>query len=380
MLRIFEVIEPSANPQVPGNRTWYRNFYEPLVEMGHDVVLFSPIEGRLAMVRKDTRRRAKFSQTLWEAFSREHARRPFDLVFAYLMDGMVVPAVLDDIRRVGVPTCNFSCNNIHQFDLVDELSPHVDYCLHSEKDARAKFLAVGACPVWWPMASNPKYFRPLDVPRTIPVSFVGANYALRARYVAELLSAGVEVHAYGPGWPSGAMSARSLAKRYWLLLKALTALTAGARCRYSAMLSEHDFRRWLSARYAANVHPPVSDQMLIELYSRSHICLGFLEVHEGHDPSRPVRRHVHLREFEAPMSGALYCTGYLDELAEMFEPGKEMLMYRDQNELVEIVKRYLAEPQEAERVRQAGLRRALQDHTYQRRFTMLFERLGLRRR
>jgi len=55
-------------------------------------------------------------------------------------------------------------------------------------------------------------------------------------------------------------------------------------------------------------------------------------------------------------------------------------MYRDQNELVEIVKRYLAEHKEAERVRQAGRRRALQDHTYQRRFTMLFERLGLGRR
>ena len=29
--------------------------------------------------------------------------------------------------------------------------------------------SIGANPLWWPMASIPKYFKPIDVPRTIPV-------------------------------------------------------------------------------------------------------------------------------------------------------------------------------------------------------------------
>ena len=58
------------------------------------------------------------------------------------------------------------------------------------------------------------------------------------------------------------------------------------------------------------------------------------------------------------MSGALYCTGYIDELAEFFEPDKEVVVYHDEGELVEKVRYYLAHPEQAEAVRQAGRRRA----------------------
>ena len=228
------------------------------------------------------------------------------------------------------------------------------------------------------MASNPKYFKPEDVLRTIAVSFVGVNYALRARYIAHLLKHGVDVYAYGPGWRWGARKQwRSFAKRYLLLLQSLATFSPEAQARASAVLAEHDFRRSLSARFPNNVHDPIANDELIGLYSRSHVCLGFLEVYDRHDPSRPVTRHLHLREFEAPMSGALYCTGYTDELAEFYEPDKEVIVYRNEQELIEKVRYFLAHPDAAEKVRRAGLSRALRDHTYQRRFQQLFAQLGL---
>jgi len=377
-MRIFEVVESSANTSVPGNRTWHRNLYEPLVELGHEVLLFPAEEGRRAMQQRDASGRATFSQKLWEVFRREQARKPFDLFFAYLMDGMVEPEVIDEIRKTGVPACNFSCNNIHQFYLVEALSPHFDYNLHAERDAREKFLAIGANPIWWPMASNPRYFKPYDVPRTVAVSFVGANYALRARYIVHLLEHGIQVHAYGPGWPGGAMTRwRSIAKHYKFLLQTLVAFSPQAQYKASAALADHDFRRSLSVRFPNNVHAPVSDEELILLYSRSQISLGFLEVYDRHDPSRVVTQHLHLREFEAPMSGALYCTGYIEELAEFYEPDKEVLIYRNQHELLDKVRYYLAHPAEAEKIRRAGYLRALRDHTYHRRFQQLFKELGL---
>ena len=380
-MRIFQILEASANTVLGSNRTWYRNLYEPLVEMGHDVFLFSAEEGRNAMQRRDVRARAAFSQRLLETFRQEHTRKPVDLLFAYLMDGMVEPGMLDEMRKTGMPTCNFSCNNAHQFDLVDEISPHFDYNLHSEKGAREKFLAIGANALWWPMASNPRYFKPQAVPRTISVSFVGANYALRARYIAHLLENGVDAHAYGPGWTWGDLTPwRALVKRYWFIFRAATALSPHVQYWASAKLAELDLRRSLSARFPSNMHPPVSDEELIALYSKSHISLGFLEVHDRHDPSRPVTRHLHLREFEAPMCGALYCTGYLDELAEHFELDKEILVYRNQYELLEKVRYYLAHPEEADKIRQAGHARALRDHTYHRRFQSLFQAIGLEER
>jgi spore maturation protein CgeB len=378
-MRIFQVIEASTNPNVIGNRSWYRNLYEPLEEMGHSVVLFPAEEGRRAMQRRSPQARAAFSQRLLDLFRREHAQSPFDLFFAYLMDGMVESAAIDEIRKSGVPTCNFSCNNAHQFDLVDDLSPHFDYSLHAEKDARAKFLAIGANPIWWPMASNPKYFRPLDVPRTVQVSFVGANYALRARYIAHLLENGVDVNAYGPSWVCGSASRwRSFAKHYKYLLMACVAFSPEAQYSGSANLADHDLRRSVGARFPGNVHPPISDDELIALYSRSIISLGFMEVYDHHDASQMVSQHLHLREFEAPMCGALYCTGYTDELAEMFEPDKEVLVYRSQHELLDKVRYYLAHHDAAEKVRQRGLARALGEHTYNKRFNDLFRIIGVK--
>ena len=116
-MRIFQILGATTNAAVPGNRVWLRYLHESLIEMGHDVVLFPTDEGRRAMVTDDAGLRADYSHLLAEAFREEHARRPVDLVFAYLMDGMVEPAAIDEIRAVGVPACNFSCNNIHQFHL-----------------------------------------------------------------------------------------------------------------------------------------------------------------------------------------------------------------------------------------------------------------------
>jgi spore maturation protein CgeB len=121
----------------------------------------------------------------------------------------------------------------------------------------------------------------------------------------------------------------------------------------------------------------VSDDELIRLYSKSQISLGCLEVYDRHDPSRGVLKHLHLREFEAPMCGALYCTGYSDELAEMFEPEQEVVTYRNEGELLSKVRYYLNHEAEGERIRRAARQRALRDHTYERRFHQLFRQIGL---
>jgi spore maturation protein CgeB len=125
------------------------------------------------------------------------------------------------------------------------------------------------------------------------------------------------------------------------------------------------------------LHDPVPDEELIALYSRSCVSLGILEVHDGHDPSKRVIRHMHLREFEAPMCGAVYLTGFTPELTECFEPDREVLVYRDIEELVDKAQFHISHPEAGDKIRAAGLRRALSDHTWHKRFEQLFSQLGL---
>jgi hypothetical protein len=377
-MRIFQVLNATAHGSLPENRTWYRNLFEPLIDLGHDVVFFSAEKGQLAMTHNNSQVRAEFSQNLLDVYNHENRKKPFDLFFSYLKDGMVDGLVIDEISRTGVPTCNFSCNNTHQFHLVEEISPHFDFCLHAERDARGKFISIGANPVWWPMASNPKYFKPRDIARIYDVSFVGGNYGMRAHYINHLLENGVDVHAFGPLWHKiSKTKLRETLKGMYLGFKSLIALSSTRRTQLSAILAEFEFRRNLINKFPSNLHAPVSDDELIALYSKSHLSLGFLEVYDQHDPSKQIKKHLHLREFEAPMSGALYCTGYMDEIEEFYELGKEIVVYRNQHELLDKIRYFLQHPQEAENIRKAGRERALRDHTYHHRYQTLFKLIGL---
>src|SRR6185312_5982454 len=288
-MRILQLIESAGNAAI-SSEMWKRNLHEPLLDLGCDVSLLSTNEARAALRKQDHSALAKFNENVLQHFRREHARAPFDLFFACVVDGMLDPAVLAEIRRAGVIAVNFSCNNCHQFHLVREISKHFDYNLHSEGDVAPKFTAAGATPLWWPMASNPKYFRPYYVPRNIPVSFVGANYALRARYVSYLLEHGMDAQIFGPTWRYAARTPfRAKAKRLVLLAQAATGPSYAARATASARLAEHDFNLRLDANFADHLHAPVSDEELIRLYSRSHISLGFVEVNDRNDPSLEVR-------------------------------------------------------------------------------------------
>jgi hypothetical protein len=377
-MRIFQILEASANNAVQSNQTWRRNLYEPLVDMGHDVFLFSPDEGRRAMQTANKQLAARFTQRLVDTFRLEHAKQPFDLIFAYLLDGMIDPQGITELKRYGVPVCNFSCNNAHQFDLVERFASLYDFNLYAEKDAGVKFRSVGANAVWWPMASNPKYFRPMEVDRNVPASFVGGNYGVRARIALQALESGMDLHVYGPGWRWGASTPlRAEAKRWLYLFRAVVSSGPAIQSRWSSALAEQDIRRRLSSLHTAHLHEPVSDDELIALYSRSCVSLGILDVHDGHDASKRVIRHMHLREFEAPMCGALYLTGFTPELTEFFEPDREVLVYRDIDELIEQAQFYILHPGAGEKIRLAGLRRALADHTWHKRYEHLFSLIGI---
>lgn len=68
-MRIFQVLEARATSGFAEGRTWLRNLHEPLVEMGHEVVLFRAEEGRRAMQHRDATARAAFSQKMVRSFS-----------------------------------------------------------------------------------------------------------------------------------------------------------------------------------------------------------------------------------------------------------------------------------------------------------------------
>ena len=83
-----------------------------------------------------------------------------------------------------------------------------------------------------------------------------------------------------------------------------------------------------------------------------------------------------IRLFEATGVGALLISDWKKNLHEMFEPGKEIVVYRSPEECVEMIKYYLAHDAEREAIATAGQRRTLREHNYFNRMQELVAILG----
>lgn len=80
-----------------------------------------------------------------------------------------------------------------------------------------------------------------------------------------------------------------------------------------------------------------------------------------------------LRLFEATGMGALLITDAKSNLSEMFQPGEEVVEYRDVSECAEMIRYYLDHEAERARIAAAGRARTLRDHTWSARMEELLE-------
>lgn len=91
-----------------------------------------------------------------------------------------------------------------------------------------------------------------------------------------------------------------------------------------------------------------------------------------------------MRLYEATGVGTLLITDAKDNLGDLFEIGKEVVVYTRPEEAAERIEYYLAHSAEAEMIARAGQARTLQDHTYKRRMEelvpILERHLGTRHR
>lgn len=273
----------------------------------------------------------RMNEGLIKAAFEASARRPFDVVFAYLSGEQVVPQTLTALRKLGAPMVNLALNDKESFvgkirggkaQGAKDICPGFDLCWTSTFDALKKYAVEGATPLYLPEGANPFVHRPYDENKIYDVSFVGQCYGNRPETISRLRDAGIKVEAFGPLWPRG----------------------------------------------------PLTTEEMVRTWSRSRINLGFGGVH-GLKGTFCLKG----RDFEVPMSGGLYLTEHHDELLPFFDVGREIVTYADFNDLLVKIKRLLANPGEAELIRRAGRSRALREHTWEMRLEKVFRILGVLR-
>jgi hypothetical protein len=252
-----------------------------------------------------------------------------DVIFTYLSGEIVTPNTVKEIASIGIPVVNLCLNDKEAFVGkvknglalgARDISRYFSLCWTSTEDAIEKYCVEGAFPFYLPEGANPEVHKPYDIKKTIDVSFVGQCYGNRPEIVQKLKQHGISIEAYGFGWPNG----------------------------------------------------PLSTEDMVRMYSRSKINLGFGGV-EGYIKTYCLKG----RDFEIPMSGGLYLTERHPELERFYKLEKEIVTYKDFDELVQKIQYLFSNPEKARKIRNNGRQRALNEHTWEMRFEKIFSLMGL---
>lgn len=110
-------------------------------------------------------------------------------------------------------------------------------------------------------------------------------------------------------------------------------------------------------RFPDRVHDEVVGLEMYRLLAQSKITLNVHVDISGNDAGS-------MRLFEATGMGTLLLTDQKDNIQTLFEPGKEVLVYRSVRECCEMVNYYLDHEEEREAIARAGQQRTLHQHTY----------------
>jgi len=406
-MRIFCAVRHSLNPRWYYGELWSGNFYPALRDMEHDVIesqtdllptsRFMDIPNDFTQEELEVRFRT--TENILEEVRVAHRQKPIDLFLSYFYNAHFDPTGFDDLRHMGIPSVNFYCNSINQFELVAAVAAKVDFSWHAEKDARRVYLSAGANPVWIQMAADPRVYSPIPGTTRVPKAcFVGQRYADRDRWMASLIRARVPVEIYGAGWKPNVRaekpSNQELGESQPIVLgrrrtvpgswqsyvdvgrkNILNSGFAPGFLRLARQLKYRRETRALTPLFASSAQGPAGE--IASVFAQHEVCLNFSNVWSDGATCSSLIPHVRLRDFEAPMCRTCYLTGHTQEIMEFYEVGREIDTYVSPLELVDKVRFYLRHPDAAERLREAGYNRALRDHTWRRRFEDLFRRVNL---
>jgi len=109
------------------------------------------------------------------------------------------------------------------------------------------------------------------------------------------------------------------------------------------------------------LHPPVEFNAMSQVFAagRIHLCCT------------QWPRAAHERLFQGAATRSFVLSEYKEDVAELFEPGREAVMYRSLDELDGLIERYLRDTAGREKIATAAHRRFLAEHTAEKRMAQL---------
>lgn len=309
-----------------------------------------------------------------------------DFIFCIVYDDFLLVETAKKLRELRVPLVNYHVDMAFQWYRVIRTAPYFDVMAVAQLTNADHLTAHTANIHWMPMAANPSfYFRAATLP-THPepqVSFVGSFNPFRRALLSACVRNGMRPVVYGRGWNCQSPSPYRFP---WGPYKILHDLRYYAAARWKAEGPESvvgPLRRKCARGFpfedleGVDFRGPCSDESLPTIFNESQVNLGFSDT--GWHSATRVRQsgnlQCRLRDFEVPMAGGLYLVQEAPDHEQYYTLGEEIITWSQPEELVDKVRFYTRNAAAAMRIREAGQRRVLREHTWERRFDRLFSLL-----
>ena len=91
------------------------------------------------------------------------------------------------------------------------------------------------------------------------------------------------------------------------------------------------------------------------------------------DAAPYIRKSMSERIYMAVGCGAFYMCHHVDGIEEVLEPGKEIVTFHSEEEMIDMIRYYLKHDDLRRKIAMAGQRRVLKEHTYEVRFRQMME-------
>ncbi len=301
----------------------YSGFLQDLINIC-DVRVFYRSSGEygISTISKNIKKqRAINDKELYDTIVRVHSEKPIDILFGQLWSDFISAETLIKVKALGIIVINVSMD-----DKIPKmwrgknhgsagLRAGVDLILTTVNECCQWYFTKGLPAIYWPLASNPNFYFE-SRKRDGGIVFIGNNYGYRSKIINKLIKEGIDIQAYGIGWPNG----------------------------------------WISTLQAAKI------------LSSAKIAIGVGTV--GHTKNLLTMK---LRDFDAPTSGVLYITQYNPELINFYREDEEIVFYKTIPELIEKTKYFFFNDNEREKISQAGRLKSIEKHTWDNRFKKLID-------
>jgi len=86
-----------------------------------------------------------------------------------------------------------------------------------------------------------------------------------------------------------------------------------------------------------------------------------------------IRKSMSARMYTAVGCGAFYMCQHVEGIEDVLEPGKEIVTFKDEDEMIDLIRYYLKHEEERKRIASRGKERVLKEHTYEKRIKKLLK-------